>query len=97
MPVVSLSFEHHAGDSMVLFGSTPIFKENTLGWSGASHLSSPSTNLTRRLVARQLFRVPPHHETTIHLQTAMPSLGIKPRSYGTAVSITNHYSGWAAC
>ncbi|GFU37739.1 hypothetical protein TNCV_1466091 [Trichonephila clavipes] len=29
------------------------------GWSGSSHLSSPSTNHTRGLVARRLFRVPP--------------------------------------
>ncbi|GFV43687.1 hypothetical protein TNCV_880131 [Trichonephila clavipes] len=29
--VVSLSFEHHASDSTILLGFTPIFKENTLG------------------------------------------------------------------
>ncbi|GFV98620.1 uncharacterized protein TNCV_1453061 [Trichonephila clavipes] len=33
-PVVSLSFEHHAGDSTILLGSTPIYREQTRGWSG---------------------------------------------------------------
>ncbi|GFV00064.1 hypothetical protein TNCV_4057361 [Trichonephila clavipes] len=27
-PVISLRFEHHVGDSMILFGSTPILREN---------------------------------------------------------------------
>ncbi|GFU87975.1 hypothetical protein TNCV_1335441 [Trichonephila clavipes] len=36
------------------------------GWSKASHLSSPSTSLTRGLAARSLFRVPPCREGTIH-------------------------------
>ncbi|GFY36732.1 hypothetical protein TNCV_2566941 [Trichonephila clavipes] len=26
----------------------------------------------------------------------MPSSGFEPRSYGTAVSVTNHYTGWVA-
>ncbi|GFT97712.1 hypothetical protein TNCV_4229061 [Trichonephila clavipes] len=30
-PGVSLSFGHHAGVSMILLGSTPILRENTLG------------------------------------------------------------------
>ncbi|GFV99196.1 hypothetical protein TNCV_1511691 [Trichonephila clavipes] len=66
------------------------------GWSGASHLSSPSTNLTRGLEARQLFRVTPCCEGTIHLQASMPSPGFKPRPNGTAVSVINHYTWWAA-
>ncbi|GFS63546.1 fibroblast growth factor receptor-like 1 [Trichonephila clavipes] len=52
--------------------------------SGASDLSFPSINLTRGPAARRLFRVPPCHEGTIHLQTSMPSPGFKPRPYGTA-------------
>ncbi|GFY02989.1 hypothetical protein TNCV_979941 [Trichonephila clavipes] len=65
-------------------------------WSGTSHLSSLSTHLTRGLVARRLFRVPPCRESTIHLQTSMPSLGFKSRPYPTAVSVTNSYTGWMA-
>ncbi|GFY19820.1 transposable element Tcb1 transposase [Trichonephila clavipes] len=53
------------------------------------------TNLTRELAARRLFRVPPCRKDTIHLQTAMSSPGLEPRSYGTAVSVANHYTGWA--
>ncbi|GFW68557.1 hypothetical protein TNCV_529121 [Trichonephila clavipes] len=37
----------------------PQFRERKpWGWSGASHLSFPSTNHTRGLAARRLFRVP---------------------------------------
>ncbi|GFX68613.1 hypothetical protein TNCV_1800261 [Trichonephila clavipes] len=45
----------------VRFGSVPPqFRGRTpWGWSEASHLSSPSTNLTRGLAARRQFRVPP--------------------------------------
>ncbi|GFS69123.1 uncharacterized protein TNCV_4009851 [Trichonephila clavipes] len=46
---VSHSFEHHTVGRTILLGSTPIFKENALGWSGASHLSSPSTHLATGL------------------------------------------------
>ncbi|GFX88057.1 hypothetical protein TNCV_158751 [Trichonephila clavipes] len=41
------------------------------------------------------FRVPSCREGTIHLQTSMPSPGFEPRSHGTAVSVTNHNTGWA--
>ncbi|GFX13389.1 retrovirus-related Pol polyprotein from transposon TNT 1-94 [Trichonephila clavipes] len=69
-------------------------REKTLGWSGAFHLSSPSTNHTR-LEARRLFRVPPCHKGTIHLQTSMSSPGFKRSPYGITVSVANHYTGWA--
>ncbi|GFU22862.1 hypothetical protein TNCV_4966081 [Trichonephila clavipes] len=65
------------------------------GWPGTSHLSSSSNNHTRGLTARRLFRVPPCHKGTIHLQTSMSSPGFKPSPYGTAVSVANHYTGWA--
>ncbi|GFT84924.1 hypothetical protein TNCV_2507521 [Trichonephila clavipes] len=52
--------------------------------------SSPSTNLTRGLAARRLFRVHPRRKGTVHLQISMPSPGF------SAVSVTNHYAGWAA-
>ncbi|GFV47290.1 hypothetical protein TNCV_4829461 [Trichonephila clavipes] len=54
---------------MIRFSSRPILRKNTLGFSGTSHLSSPSTSLTRGLAARRLFtrRVPPCFSfTTTH-------------------------------
>ncbi|GFX45488.1 hypothetical protein TNCV_2740251 [Trichonephila clavipes] len=30
----------------------------------------------------------------MHLQTSMSSPGFKPRPYGTAVSVANHYTRW---
>ncbi|GFT96234.1 uncharacterized protein TNCV_3906741 [Trichonephila clavipes] len=44
---------------------TPIMRENTPGVVRASHLSSPSTNLTRGLVARRLFKLSPCREGII--------------------------------
>ncbi|GFT58780.1 hypothetical protein TNCV_4237361 [Trichonephila clavipes] len=79
MPVVSYSFEHHAGGSTIWLGSNPILRENIWRWSKASHLSSPSTYLTRGLAARWLFRVPQCRKGNIHLQTSMLSLGFEPR------------------
>ncbi|GFT95683.1 hypothetical protein TNCV_310711 [Trichonephila clavipes] len=64
--------------------------------SGASHPFFPSTNLTRGLVARWLFRVSPCHQDNIHLQTSMSSPGFEPRSYGPTVSVTNHFTGLPA-
>ncbi|GFW82877.1 uncharacterized protein TNCV_3494471 [Trichonephila clavipes] len=55
----------------------------------------PSTNLTRGLAARRLFKVPPCREGTIHLQTSMSSPGFEPSPSGTAVNVANHYTGWA--
>ncbi|GFV44999.1 hypothetical protein TNCV_2082101 [Trichonephila clavipes] len=34
-------------------------------------------------------------EDTIHLQTSTPSPGFEPRPYGTTISVTNLYTGWA--
>ncbi|GFX14822.1 hypothetical protein TNCV_1485651 [Trichonephila clavipes] len=65
------------------------------GWSEASHLSSPSTNYTRGLPARRLFRVPPCRKGIIPLQTSMPSPGFEPTPYGIVISVANHYTGWA--
>ncbi|GFV85289.1 hypothetical protein TNCV_929191 [Trichonephila clavipes] len=64
--VVSHSLEHHVGDSTFRLVSTPILRDNTLGT--VRGLSPPSTNLTRGLAARRLFRVLPCHEGSIHLQ-----------------------------
>ncbi|GFU60266.1 histone-lysine N-methyltransferase SETMAR [Trichonephila clavipes] len=86
---------------MTLLGSTSILRENTLERGkgvGTSNLSFPSTNRARGLAARRLFRVPPCRKDTIHLHTytSMPSPGFEPRPYDTAVSVTNHYTGWVA-
>ncbi|GFU83318.1 hypothetical protein TNCV_3739291 [Trichonephila clavipes] len=88
------SFEHHTGDSTIWLDTTSIFRGNTLGWSGTSHFSSPSTNLTRGLATRRLFRVPPCRKGTLPLQTHMPSPGFELRLNGTAVSVTNRYTRW---
>ncbi|GFX02721.1 hypothetical protein TNCV_2011651 [Trichonephila clavipes] len=38
--------------------------------------------------------VPPCRKGTMHLQIFMPSPGFEPKPYGTAVSVTNHRTGW---
>ncbi|GFU75298.1 hypothetical protein TNCV_4755571 [Trichonephila clavipes] len=79
IPVISRSLEHHAGGITFQLFSTSILREKTLKVvSGLPH-SSPSTSLTRELVARQLFRLPPCCEGTIHSQTSIPSPGFEPR------------------
>ncbi|GFT75302.1 hypothetical protein TNCV_967621 [Trichonephila clavipes] len=70
--------------------STPILRKNTLR-VGQGTLS----NLTRRLAAQRIFRVPPCNEGTVHLLTHVPSKGFDQRPYHTAVSITSHHIGWA--
>ncbi|GFT88022.1 hypothetical protein TNCV_4391621 [Trichonephila clavipes] len=75
------SFPSGLGHSHILTGRTPWW------WSEASHLSSSSTNLTRVLADRRLFRVPPCRKGTIHLQTSVPSPVFE---HGTAVSVINH-------
>ncbi|GFU33152.1 hypothetical protein TNCV_4156691 [Trichonephila clavipes] len=94
---LSLAVALSTTQKTVRFGSVaPQFRGSTLwGWSEASHLSFLSTNHTRGLAVRRLFRVPPCRKGTIHLQTSMSSPGFEPSSYGTAVSVANHYTGWA--
>ncbi|GFT23202.1 hypothetical protein TNCV_1859111 [Trichonephila clavipes] len=55
----------------------------------------PPTNHTRGLAAGRLFRVPPCRKGTVHLETPMSSPGFEPCPYGSAVSVANHYTGWA--
>ncbi|GFY36345.1 hypothetical protein TNCV_3450481 [Trichonephila clavipes] len=55
-------------------------------WSGAYHFYSPSTNLTRGLASRWLFKVPACHKGSIHLQTSMSSPRIEPKPNCAAVS-----------
>ncbi|GFS81853.1 hypothetical protein TNCV_1544811 [Trichonephila clavipes] len=92
-----------AGRNQTQINTTGCKKEKTLEGklgehptTGDSHPSSPFINLTRGLAARQLLRVSTCRKGTIHLQTSMPSARFKPRPYGTAVSVTNHYIRWVA-
>ncbi|GFW88612.1 hypothetical protein TNCV_828811 [Trichonephila clavipes] len=94
-PVVMRSLEHQADDSTIYLDSTPILRENTLG-------EGPPTSLPLPPTLREDLRVDgclkyPHaaREGTIHLQKSMSSSGFEPSSNGTAVSIVNHYTGWA--
>ncbi|GFT73544.1 hypothetical protein TNCV_4021471 [Trichonephila clavipes] len=48
------SFENHGGDSRVWLSSTPILRDSALGCG-----QKASTNLSRRLLAQRIFRVPP--------------------------------------
>ncbi|GFV66718.1 hypothetical protein TNCV_3319481 [Trichonephila clavipes] len=91
---VNSSLEHHANDSTILVGPTPILRENTPeGGQRVCHFSSPSTNRTRKIAARRIFRVP-SCQTTKHLQTSMPSSGFEPRPDATAVSVNNYERRW---
>ncbi|GFW52517.1 hypothetical protein TNCV_404451 [Trichonephila clavipes] len=90
MPVVSFSFEHHAGDSTILLSFTKSLRENTVRVVKGPPHSFRFTNLMRG----RLFRVPPSREETIHLQISMPSPGFEPRPYGTRDSFINHCTGW---
>ncbi|GFU74575.1 hypothetical protein TNCV_5138961 [Trichonephila clavipes] len=56
-----------------------------------TYLPLPST--TREDL--RLFRVPPCRKDTLHSQTSMTSPGFEPSPYGIAVSVANHYTGWA--
>ncbi|GFT39394.1 hypothetical protein TNCV_2422961 [Trichonephila clavipes] len=96
-PVVNRSFEPQAGDSMILLDSTEISREHTW-WvvRGLPPIFPFHQPYERGLAVRRLFRVTPSREGTIHLQRTIPSLGFEPRPYGTAVSVTNHSTGWAA-
>ncbi|GFV43567.1 hypothetical protein TNCV_1690111 [Trichonephila clavipes] len=62
--------------------------ENPRKGPEAFKLFFPSTNLTRGLAARRLFRVPHGAKIRYIWQTSMPSPGFEPRPYNTAVSIT---------
>ncbi|GFV85251.1 hypothetical protein TNCV_928821 [Trichonephila clavipes] len=44
----------------------------------------------------RLFRAPSCREGSIQLQTPIPFPGFEPRSYGTTVSVVNHYTGRTA-
>ncbi|GFX55211.1 hypothetical protein TNCV_1156681 [Trichonephila clavipes] len=56
-------------------------------------MSSPSTP-REDLRLDDYLEYPQCRKGTIHLQTSMPSKGVEPRSYSTAVSVTNHFTGY---
>ncbi|GFW12318.1 hypothetical protein TNCV_815731 [Trichonephila clavipes] len=60
-PVVDRTFERHIGDSTIFLARfhPNLEVEHPRGMARTSNLSSPSTNLTRGLVARWLLRLPP--------------------------------------
>ncbi|GFV55143.1 uncharacterized protein TNCV_2623641 [Trichonephila clavipes] len=90
--VFSLPLEKGCADAVTeRFSSvSPQFRGRT-PWG----CQGPPTNLTSGLAARRLFKVPPCREGTIHLQTSMSSTGFERSPNGTAVSVANHYTGWA--
>ncbi|GFU26748.1 hypothetical protein TNCV_1838071 [Trichonephila clavipes] len=83
---LALDFKHHASDRTILVGSTKSLKNTLLMFMIRPYLSSSSTNLTRGLAARRLFRISLCHEGAQHLQTAMPSPGFELRPFGNAFS-----------
>ncbi|GFY04474.1 hypothetical protein TNCV_4415621 [Trichonephila clavipes] len=86
------SFEHHTGDRTILALFHPNLEGEHPGGGQRSPTSFLSTNLTRRLAARRLFKVPPCREGTMHLQTSVSSQGFEPKSNGTAGIVANHYT-----
>ncbi|GFW60561.1 hypothetical protein TNCV_569081 [Trichonephila clavipes] len=90
MPVVSCSFDYHAGDSTIWLGFTSILRENT--WKMARDLPPLlSYHQTEDLQLDGYSRVPPCLKGTIHSQTSMPSPGFELMPYDTSVSVTNYY------
>ncbi|GFW47831.1 hypothetical protein TNCV_251601 [Trichonephila clavipes] len=82
-------------DMSQTFNNTCVVEEGNPEGGKGLPLSSPSTNHTRGLAARRLFRVPPCRKGTIHLQASMSSPGFESSPYGITVSVANHYAGWA--
>ncbi|GFX62041.1 hypothetical protein TNCV_2227671 [Trichonephila clavipes] len=82
MHVISHIFEHQTGDSSIWLGSTPNFEGEHPGSGGldTSHLSFPSTNLSKRLTARRIFRVSPCLKGTLHLKNIPTFPGIRTQA-----------------
>ncbi|GFU19968.1 hypothetical protein TNCV_2705971 [Trichonephila clavipes] len=57
-PVVCRSFEHHAGYRTIYLDFTSLLRRTPWGVIRGLPPSSPSTNITRGLAARRLFKVP---------------------------------------
>ncbi|GFV70888.1 hypothetical protein TNCV_3040831 [Trichonephila clavipes] len=62
------------------------------GGGQGSSISLPLLTISREdLRARWLLEYP----HSAKAQTSMPPPRFEPRPYGTAVSVANHYTGWA--
>ncbi|GFV87207.1 hypothetical protein TNCV_5114251 [Trichonephila clavipes] len=79
MPVVSCSFEHHAGDNTIWLGSNPILRRTSGGGQ------RPPIYLPLQPTSREDLQLDGHsrvsqcHKGTIHLQASMLSPGFEPR------------------
>ncbi|GFV63460.1 hypothetical protein TNCV_112451 [Trichonephila clavipes] len=86
--VFSRSFEHHTGHSTIL-PVPPQFLKNILGsvhrWPPNTLPVPPTTREDPRI-----FRLPPCHTDTMHIQTSMRFPGFEPRHYRTEASIPNY-------
>ncbi|GFY30671.1 hypothetical protein TNCV_3118311 [Trichonephila clavipes] len=82
----------------VRFSSVPPqFKERT-PWSSQrppTSLPFPPTSQEDLQLDGYLESPHPWCKSTIHLQTFISSLGFEPWPYSSAVSVANHYTGWA--
>ncbi|GFT26611.1 hypothetical protein TNCV_3604291 [Trichonephila clavipes] len=94
-PAFSEYAETVRSNHCIWLDSAAILSQNNLGRGlGASHLSSPSSNYSKGLLARRIFRELPCRKCMIRLQTSMPSPGFEPN--GIVFCVTNHYTGWVA-
>ncbi|GFV56289.1 hypothetical protein TNCV_106451 [Trichonephila clavipes] len=94
-PVVHRSFEHHSDDSTFWLGSTPNLRENTLRLIRGLPPLFPFHQPHERTCVTITNKSTQCRKSIIYLQTSMPSPEFEPRTYGTAVSVTNHYTGGA--
>ncbi|GFV92933.1 hypothetical protein TNCV_1693261 [Trichonephila clavipes] len=82
------SFEHHTGDSTIWLSSVPlpVLKENIMEMvRGLPPTSQEDLQFDEYL----------EYTSTIYIyKYPMPSPRFKPRPYGTAVNITDYYTGW---
>ncbi|GFU05198.1 hypothetical protein TNCV_575301 [Trichonephila clavipes] len=93
--VVGSSLEQHASDRVrFLARFHPKFKEENPGeGSGASHISSSSTNFT---IGLECYLEYPHAVKALCIYKHPYLLrDSNPGPYATAVNVANHYTGWA--
>ncbi|GFU61219.1 hypothetical protein TNCV_1071641 [Trichonephila clavipes] len=98
------TLDKDSDDENELYVSAPVPKSSEMinimknnpggGQRALTSLPLPPT-FTRGLEAQRLVKLPPCREVTIHLPTSMPSQGFEPSFNASAVSVTNHHTGWA--
>ncbi|GFY06470.1 hypothetical protein TNCV_412201 [Trichonephila clavipes] len=92
-PAINRSLEHHAGDRTIWFVFHPNHEKEIPGggqWPPNTFRLLSTLREDLQLVGYLEFS---YAEKAVHLQTSMPSLGFVSRSYSTAVSNANHYTG----